>query len=74
MVQAAIDQGIAIHRVGSPVYSENLAVAFDKNSTLDGTSLVARVSEIVAEMHADGTLSSLSNQWFGADLTSDPTK
>lgn len=74
VVQAAIDQGIAIHRVGSPVYSENLAVAFDKNSSLDGTSLVARVSEIVAEMHADGTLSSLSNQWFAADLTSDPTK
>ncbi|MCA9963377.1 MAG: transporter substrate-binding domain-containing protein [Anaerolineales bacterium] len=74
VVQAAIDEGIAIHRVGSPVYSENLAVAFDKKSSLDGTSLVARVSEIIAEMHADGTLSSLSNQWFGADLTSDPTK
>ena len=74
VVDAAIAEGIAVHKVGSPVYSENLAVAFDKNSELDNDSLVTRVSEIIAEMHEDGTLSELSNTWFGADLTVDPTQ
>jgi ABC-type amino acid transport substrate-binding protein len=50
-----------------------LAVAFDKNSAKDNTRLVERVSEIIAEMHEDGTLQELSMQWFGADLTMDPT-
>jgi polar amino acid transport system substrate-binding protein len=74
VVDAAIAEGIAIHKVGGPVYSENLAVAFDNSSELDNTTLVARVSEIIAEMHADGTLRTLSEKWFGADLTADPTQ
>jgi len=74
VVEAAISGGVAVHRVGSPVFSENLAVAFDKNSELDDASLVKRVSEIIAEMHADGTLRELSLQWFEEDLTADPTK
>jgi polar amino acid transport system substrate-binding protein len=74
VVEAALAAGISIHKVGSPVFSENLAVAFDSNSELDNTSLVNRVSEIIAEMHEDGTLSALSMEWFGEDLTADPTK
>lgn len=74
VVQAAINGGIPIHRVGSPVFSENLAVAFDKNSELENDALVARVSEIIAEMHADGTLRQLSTKWFGEDLTADPSQ
>lgn len=74
VVQAAIDGGVAIRRVGSPVYSENLAVAFDKSSELDNSTLVTRVGEIIAEMHADGTLRDLSMKWFGEDLTADPTQ
>ncbi len=74
VVEAALAGDVPIHKVGSPVFSENLAVAFDKNSELDDTSLVKRVSEIIAEMHADGTLSDLSMKWFGKDLTVDPTK
>jgi len=31
--------------------------------------LVARVSQIIQEMHADGILTSLSNKWYGTDLT-----
>jgi ABC-type amino acid transport substrate-binding protein len=30
---------------------------------------VQRVSQIVQEMHADGTLTSLSDKWYGTDLT-----
>ncbi len=74
VVEAAMAEGMPVHKVGSPVFSENLAVAFDKNGELDNSSLVARVSEIIAEMHADGTLSELSMQWFGEDITTDPTK
>ena len=74
VVQAAIDGGVPIHRVGSPVFSENLAVAFDKSSTLDSASAVKRVGEIIQEMHDDGTLRELSMKWFGSDLTASPTQ
>lgn len=74
VVEAAIREGVAVVKVGSPVFSENLAVAFDRASAKDASSLVAKVGEIIAEMHADGTLSGFSNEWFGEDLTQDPTK
>jgi len=74
VVEAAIREGVAIHRVGGPVFSENLGVAFDRASVKDPTSLAAKVGEIIAAMHADGTLSGFSNNWFGEDLTTDPTK
>lgn len=74
VVQAAIDGGVAVSRVGSPVFSENLAVAFDKSSELSNDTLVERVNEIITEMHEDGTLSELSIKWFSEDLTMDPTQ
>nr|MBP6789843.1 transporter substrate-binding domain-containing protein [Promineifilum sp.] len=73
VVQAAIDGGLPIHRVGSPVFSENLAVAFDKGSDLDNASAVQRVGEIIQAMHDDGTLRQLSMKWFAADLTAAPS-
>ncbi len=74
VVEAAIAEGVTIHKVGKPVFSENLAVAFDKNASKDIAGLVDKVSEIIAAMHADGTLRNLSEEWFGEDLTSDPTQ
>jgi len=74
VVQAAIDGDVPVYRVGSPVFSENLAVAFDKSSELSNDTLVARVSEIIAEMHEDGTLTELSMKWFSEDLTMNPTQ
>ncbi|MCE7981124.1 MAG: cysteine ABC transporter substrate-binding protein [Caldilinea sp. CFX5] len=74
VVEAAIAEGVAVHKVGGPVYSENLAIAFDKAAPLENDSLVAEVSKILTAMHSDGTLTKLSEQWFGADLTQDPTK
>jgi len=73
VVQAAIDGGVPIHRVGSPVFSENLAVAFDKNGELDNASAVQRMGEIIQAMHDDGTLRQLSMKWFAADLTAAPS-
>lgn len=69
VLEGAVADGVPIKVVGDPVFYEPLAVAFDKASTLDGTSLLERVSEIVDEMHADGTLSELSMKWFGVDFT-----
>ena len=69
-IQAAIDSGAPLKIVGEPLYYEPLSVAIDKSSQLDSKGLVDRISEIVAEMHKDGTLSELSKKWYGgADLT-----
>lgn len=74
VIDAAIAEGLPVVKVGDPVFSEDLAVAFDKNGELNNDTLVARVSEIVAEMHEDGTLSELSLKHFEADLTADPSQ
>lgn len=66
--QTAVEKkGVKI--VGDPLFYEPLAVAFDKSSSEDNTMLVQKVSDIVDEMHADGTMTALSNKWFGQDLT-----
>ena len=73
VVDAAIREGVDIVKVDGPVFSENLAAAFDEASSKDITSLKERVGEIIQEMHDDGTLTELSMQWFNQDLTQDPT-
>ena len=72
VVDANIAADFPVMKVGSPVYSENLAAAFDKSSTLSTDTLRAEVDELFNAMHADGRLSQLSNQWFGMDLTQAP--
>lgn len=68
--QGYIDAGNPVKIAGDPVFYEPLAVAFDKSSQADGTDLFEAVDEIVAEMHADGTLRELSKKWYaGIDLT-----
>jgi polar amino acid transport system substrate-binding protein len=67
--QQAIANGKPIKQLGDPLFFEYLAPAFDKQSTLDPHSLIAKVSEIIAGLHKDGTLSKLSMQWYNIDLT-----
>jgi polar amino acid transport system substrate-binding protein len=68
--QAFIDAGNPVRIVGDPVFGEPLAIAFDKSSELDGTSLQDAVDQIVADMHDDGTLTELSKNWYdGIDVT-----
>lgn len=71
-LQAAIDSGKPIKIVGEPLYYEPLSVALDRNSQLDPTRLLERISEIIEDMHEDGTLSKLSMKWYGVDLTQGP--
>ncbi len=72
VVDANIAAGMPVMKLGNPVYSEDLAAAFDKASTLNTDSLRAAVDKLFSAMHADGRLSALSTKWFGADLTQAP--
>lgn len=72
VVDANIASGAPVKKLGAPVYSEDLAASFDKGSTLPTDTLRAEVDKIITQMHTDGTLTSLSNQWFGSDLTQAP--
>jgi polar amino acid transport system substrate-binding protein len=69
VVDANIAAGLPVKQLGDAVYNEVLAAAFDKASSLDTTSLRAEVDKIITALHKDGTLSALSTQWFGKDLT-----
>ena len=71
VVDSAIANGTPIVKVGAPVFTEQLAVSVDKSGP-DPTSFVAAVSQIIKDMHADGTLTAFSNKWFKADLTKPP--
>ena len=64
-VTGAVEQGFPLKVVGEPLFLEPLGVAIDKGDSEWG----ARLKEIINEMHADGTLSELSQKWYGADLT-----
>jgi len=68
-LEQAVEKGEPIKVVGEPVFYEPLAVAFDRGASLDNTSLLEAVSTIIDEMHADGTLTELSQKWYGTDLT-----
>ena len=72
VVDANIAAGFPVVKLGSPVYSEDLAAAFDKKSTLPSDTLRAEVDKLFNAMHSDGRLTELSNKWFSADLTQSP--
>ena len=61
----AQEQGYPIKVVGDPLFREPLAVATDKGDP----EFDQKIAEIVQQMHEDGTLSELSEKWYGADLT-----
>jgi polar amino acid transport system substrate-binding protein len=64
-VLASIKNGYPIKVVEPPLFLEPLAVATDKGDA----EWDAKLKEIVEAMHADGTLSKLSEKWYGDDLT-----
>jgi len=68
-LKEAKDSGTPIKIVGDPLYYEPLAVAIDKKAPADPQPLVDEVSKIINEMHKDGTLTELSEKWYGYDLT-----
>ncbi len=72
VVDANIAEGFPVVKVGSAVFSEDLAAALDKTSTLPTDTLLAEVNKVFTQMHEDGTLSELSLKWFELDLTQAP--
>jgi polar amino acid transport system substrate-binding protein len=71
VVDSNIAAGMAVKQLGGDLFREPNAIAIDKASSLDPTSLVEAVDNAVKEMHSDGTLSTLSEKWYGTDLTQD---
>ena len=72
VVDANIAAGMPVVKLGKPVYSEDLAAAVDKSASLNTDTLLKVVDTAITAMHSDGTLTALSNQWFGMDITQAP--
>ena len=72
VVNANLAEGFPVVKLDGPVYSEDLAAAFDKSSTLPIDTLRAEVDKLFNAMHSDGRLTELSTKWFGSDLTQAP--
>jgi polar amino acid transport system substrate-binding protein len=72
VVNSNMAGGLDVVKIVSPVFVEELAPAIDKSSSFDTATFEAEVSDIIAGLHADGTLSGFSMQWFEVDLTQDP--
>lgn len=69
VVDSNIAAGQPVRQLGEAVFREPNAVAIDRQSSFETAAFVAAVDDAVKAMHADGTLSALSTQWFGSDLT-----
>jgi polar amino acid transport system substrate-binding protein len=65
----AIKDGMPIKQLGTAVFFEYLAAAIDKKSIQDPASFVQKASQIIQDMHQDGTLLRLSQQYYGEDYT-----
>jgi polar amino acid transport system substrate-binding protein len=72
VIDAATAAGQPVVRISDPLYQENLAVAIDKAGPAH-EALLFEIDRIIGEMHEDGTLTDLSEEWFGEDLTKDPS-
>jgi polar amino acid transport system substrate-binding protein len=68
VIEEAIKADTPIERLGDPIFYEALSVAFDKNGP-PRAEILAEVDRIIGEMHTDGTLSALSQQWYGVDYS-----
>ena len=67
-LQNAIDEGVPIKLLGDPAFYEPLSFALDK-SRGPSARLLAKLNDILADMHSDGTMTALSMQWYGEDIT-----
>jgi len=64
-ILAAMESGYPVRVLGEPVFYEPLAVAIERGDA----EFNGKVASIVREMKEDGTLSALSQQWYGIDYT-----
>jgi polar amino acid transport system substrate-binding protein len=65
--QNAIKAGMPLRALDPPAFASMLTGLVDKKSGLDDKAFVAKVNEIIAGLHSDGTLKALSQKFYGAD-------
>jgi polar amino acid transport system substrate-binding protein len=65
--QEAIDGGLPLRALDPPAFTGMLTGFVDKSSGLSSVAFVNRINEVMAELHADGTMKNLSDQFFGTD-------
>ena len=72
-LESAIEKGQPIKLlVDEPTFTVSVSFALDKSGPATG-ELLEVFNEIVADMHADGTLKALSEKWLGEDVTTRPS-
>jgi len=64
-----IKDGLPLKQLGDTVFFEYLGAAIDKSAGKDPIPFAKKVTEIIQQMHSDGTLLKLSQQYYGTDLT-----
>lgn len=69
--QAAIDSGMPLKAIGEPAFFAYSAGAVDRSSGADTERFIDRVNEIVAGLHADGTMTALSMKYYDHDYTTE---
>jgi ABC-type amino acid transport substrate-binding protein len=62
-----IAEGLALKMIPEPAYVSYKTGYVDRSSGLSVAAFVERVNEIIASLHADGTLPALSEEYFGKD-------
>jgi len=67
----AIRRGLPLRQLDDPAFFGYVAPAVDKKGSMDPETFVNKVSEVVQQMHKDGTLLNLSMKYFSADYTSE---
>jgi polar amino acid transport system substrate-binding protein len=67
--KAAIEGGLPIKQLEEVLYYDYVSVSLDKKSSRDSVPLVRRINEIIQDMHLDGTLRDLSEEYYHGDFT-----
>lgn len=63
----AIKDGAALRKLEKPAYITQKTGYLDRGSALTQVTFAAAVDDALAALHADGTLKTLSEQYFGVD-------
>ena len=54
------------------IQKKNMPIVYAFNRVDDNKNTILAINDLLDEMHADGTLTELSNKWFGMDVTGLP--
>ena len=54
------------------IQKKNMPIVYAWNRVEENKQIILAINDLLDEMHADGTLTELSNKWFGMDVTALP--